>query len=548
MRKIHILISADIELFLRLERTFLLREEFHLVTANSGREVLEFVRKINLDIIFLDLFLPDMEGDECCLILKGDERYRPIPVIMVVNNEQQSDFERCQRAGCDAIVTRPINRPAFLGTLQKFLQIQERFPPRYPFRLVVQYESSPFKFTRGDSVNLSTGGLFIETDHPLVVNTLLTVEIFAPHEGTSIRCNASVAWINSPAHLQNQGLPSGMGLRFVDLKVRDLEWIQRIILHGSPGLLEQSLLPKVASKEEDEAAKILIVDDNPAHRKRIRSILVQEQYRILEAADCEEAFALAVKEHPDLVIMDAALPGEKGRDLYTKLKQSYESRLIPVLFLSGWTFFLGDSSKARESGVTDYISRPFRERDILARVRNSLRIHQLSDSLFKMRRQLLAKDLDQEESMRAAAVIQQSLLPVAMPQVLTFDFAWRFMPCESVGGDLFNIFKLDETHVGVYILDVSGQGVAAAMMATSVAQALNPANSRFLKVITDSPPFYELISPSQVLDKLNREYPIERFEKHFTICYLLLDVQSGRLCYSNAAHPFPLLVRTDGRI
>lgn len=547
MRKRKILIFDDIEIFLRLERMFLHREEFQLMTARSGREVLKLARETLPDVIILDFFLPDMGGDECCLNLKGDVRLHSIPVIMVVNGGRESDLDRCRRAECDAIVTRPINRAAFLDTVRKFLRIKERFSPRHSSRMLVHYGTTPRQLRSGYSVNLGTGGLFIETDHLFAIDTLLTVEIIVPHNGKRIRCNASVAWINQPEHIHNHGLPAGMGLRFLDLDSGDREFIHEYILQGGPGSAKNPLAENTAAaKGEEKPAKILIIDDNPGNRKRLRSILGQEEYGILEAAGSEEAFELAREEHPDLVIIDAALQGD-GNDLCEKLRKINPSSDIPVILLSGWTFSLGNS-RVLEAGATDYISRPFSERDILAKVRNCLSIHQLSESLSRTRRQLLAEDREREESMRSAAIIQQCLLPITTPKVVSFDFAWRFMPCEEVGGDLFNIFKLDETHVGAYIMDVSGQGVPAAMMATSVAQSLNPANSPFMKTITNSPPYYELVSPSEVLAKLNREYPIERFEKHFTICYLLLNVQTGEIRYSNAAHPSPLLVRADGRV
>lgn len=544
----NILISNEIEHFTRLERTFLLREEFQLITANSGREVLDFASKSVLDTIFLDFLLSDMGGDECCIRLKREERNRRVPVIMVVNSGRASDVERCKLAGCDAIVTKPINSSAFLETARKFLGIRERLPLRYPFRLPVNYGIYPQQLSRGVSVNLSKGGLFIETDRPAALNTLLTVELFLPHAVKSIRCTAAVAWINQPERLQNLGLPPGMGIRFINLAPEDRDLIGKLIEQGNPDHPDSDDQAAVAAQSGAEAlATILVVDSNSGNRKRLRAILQREQYAILEAADVQQACALSVTEHPDLVIVAASLQGEEGAELSTQLGKDTQGNAIPVLIISGWTFSVG-SSRAVESGATDCISRPLRENDILAKVRNALTIHQLSAALSRTSRQVLAKDREYEDNMRAAAIIQQSLLPNPISGIATFDFAWRFMPCERVGGDLFNIFKMDETHVGVYILDVSGQGVPAAMMATSVAQALNPLNSQFLKTITNLPPYYELVSPSEVLAKLNREYPIERFGKHFTICYLILDVRSGELCYSNAAHPFPLLVRADGRV
>lgn len=544
----NILISDDIEQFTRHERTFLLREEFHLITANSGREVFEFARKCALDTIFMDFLLSDMGGDECCMILKRDERYSRIPVIMIVNSGRTSDIERSKMAGCDAVITKPIHLSTFLDTAREYLQIKKRLPIRYPFRVPVYYGTSPQQLLKSDTVNLSKGGLFIETDRPFAFNTMLTVELFLPHTATIISCSARVAWTNQPEHLQNLGLPAGMGVLFFDLDPEDLELIQGLIEQWNSGPMQNDGGPDAAQvRSAETSATILIVDSNSGNRKRIRSILQREQYGILEATDLQEALALAATEHPALVIAAASLQGEGGNDLRAKLNQNHQGDDIPVLFISGWAFSVG-SSRALESGTKDYISRPFRERDLLAKVWNALTIRHLSESLTKTCRQILTKEREHEDNMKAAAFIQQSLLPNSMPRIASFDFAWRFMPCERVGGDLFNVFKMDETHVGGYILDVSGHGVPAAMMATSVAQALNPFNSQFLKTLINSPPYYKLVTPSKVLTELNREYPIERFERHFTICYLILDVQSGELCYSNAAHPFPLLIKADGRV
>lgn len=293
--------------------------------------------------------------------------------------------------------------------------------------------------------------------------------------------------------------------------------------------------------------QILIVDDHAGNRKQLRGILEKEGYAIRESVSGGEALPYAVREHPDLVLINAALPGKEGYRLCAELKQREETADIPVLLLSGWTLTFS-TLRGVGLGVVDYISRPFNEREILARVKNYLRIRQLSETLDKTRALLMAKEREANEDLRSAALIQQSLLPLTPPQLQSFDFSWRFIPSELVGGDLFNVFKLDECHLGAYILDVSGHGVPAAMVTTSVAQALDPHNGQFLKRLTSSPPYYELVPPAEVLARLNTEYPFERFEKFFTLCYLLLDVNSGEVRYSNAAHPLPLLVRSDGRV
>ena len=72
------------------------------------------------------------------------------------------------------------------------------------------------------------------------------------------------------------------------------------------------------------------------------------------------------------------------------------------------------------------------------------------------------------------SVIQRSLLPEAPPQIPGVVFAWFYQACKQVGGDMFNVLRLSEDCVGVYVLDVSGHGTSAALHSVSLSQVLNP--------------------------------------------------------------------------
>jgi sigma-B regulation protein RsbU (phosphoserine phosphatase) len=339
-----------------------------------------------------------------------------------------------------------------------------------------------------------------------------------------------------------------MGVQFLDLTLDNMDILRDYIKKGCLTALHNSFAnyPSISGREKD-VSKVLIADDNTGSFNRLRAILEQESYTVLGAVTCEIALALTVAEHPDLVIVNTAMQGKEGYKLCVTLAHKRETVDIPVLVMSGWTLSIGSVSRL-ELGAINHISRPFNESEILARVKNCLNIHRMSESLFRTHRQLQEKKHENEESLSSAAAIQLSMLPTASPKVTSFDFAWRFIPCERVGGDLFNVFRLDETRIGVYVLDVSGHGVPAAMVTTSVAQALDPFRGRLLKRIIDSPPFYELVPPAEVLAELNRDYPIERFGKLLSICYLILDMRCGKVLYSNAALPLPFLIRADGRV
>lgn len=168
--------------------------------------------------------------------------------------------------------------------------------------------------------------------------------------------------------------------------------------------------------------------------------------------------------------------------------------------------------------------------------------------LARLNKELNEKQNHLEEDLKAAAGIQKSLLPQNVPTLKDLDIAWKFVPCEAVGGDILDVFRLDEDHVGFYIMDISGHGVPSAMVTVSVSQMFQAQESNLTKRKVPTPPFYELVSPKEVMEALDQEYPIERFDKFFTIVYLVLNMSKRCMLYSNAGHPPPILIHEDGSL
>ena len=229
MERKRIVLADDVELFLMLEKTFFNREEFDLITARNGREALEAIRKTKPDLVFLDLFMPEMNGDECCGAVKNDEAYRHIPIIIVTTAGREEDLERCRSAGCDDIVHKPINRHDFLAAVRRLLKVAERGAQRFSAQLRVHYGASSHDLLSDYSIDLSTGGLFLATDHPLPADTPLKMEFLLPTSETAIHCNARVAWVNDAKQLKKATLPIGMGVQFLDLSLADMDAIRKYI-------------------------------------------------------------------------------------------------------------------------------------------------------------------------------------------------------------------------------------------------------------------------------------------------------------------------------
>ena len=110
--------------------------------------------------------------------------------------------------------------------------------------------------------------------------------------------------------------------------------------------------------------RILIADDDPVILRLIQVNLELEGYQVLTANNGEEALAQALAEHPDLVILDIMMPRLDGYQTCERLKESDDTRDIPVVFLSAKAQQT-DIDKGRSYGVQDYLTKPFDPSELL---------------------------------------------------------------------------------------------------------------------------------------------------------------------------------------
>lgn len=156
------------------------------------------------------------------------------------------------------------------------------------------------------------------------------------------------------------------------------------------------------------------------------------------------------------------------------------------------------------------------------------RRHQAEDSLRTVNAQM-RRDLE------TAAAVQRSQLPNVLPEIRRFRFAWRFQPCQELAGDILNISQLDDDRVAVYVLDVSGHGVQAALQSFSLSQDLRPRSN--------GP---DLDCPKRLLERLNIKYPMNiDTGMYFTILYGVLKVTTGEFSFAAAGHPGPVLMQRN---
>ena len=160
-----ILIVDDVKMFVQLQKTLLSRQDFTLLTANSGREALDRAREEHPDLILLDLYMPDMNGDAVCKELKGDSETRDIPILIITTDDADEFRELCIEAGCDGYLTKPIRKDTLIPAIETHLRIPPRRHKRVSTRIPCTVTDE--KGEKGGTIHtLSPNGAFIETAPP----------------------------------------------------------------------------------------------------------------------------------------------------------------------------------------------------------------------------------------------------------------------------------------------------------------------------------------------------------------------------------------------
>jgi uncharacterized protein (TIGR02266 family) len=221
-----VLLADDVTLFLELEKTFLKRADIDLLVAHNGREALELVREQRPQLAFLDLYMPEMDGDECCRHIKGDPALAGIAVVMVTAGGKAEELARCRAAGCDEIINKPINRAEFIQAANRYLQVETRRETRFATHIEILYGPAPQRQLTGFTLNMCSGGLYVETRQLLMVDDNVTLVFSLPGQQRIIRCRARVAWVNAEKEPKKPLLPPGFGVQFVDIALDDLHAIR----------------------------------------------------------------------------------------------------------------------------------------------------------------------------------------------------------------------------------------------------------------------------------------------------------------------------------
>ena len=168
---------------------------------------------------------------------------------------------------------------------------------------------------------------------------------------------------------------------------------------------------------------------------------------------------------------------------------------------------------------------------------------QAKDALQNANERLEIASRAMKRDLEAAADLQRALLPVELPKFTGLNFAYRFRPCSDVGGDSLNVLSLDERHVAIYIIDVSGHGVAGALLSVTLTHMLSavPDRSFLYHAANDGTSQYCITPPGEVVSRLNSHFlGSAGVSQFFTMIYGILDKKTGEFRYVAAGHLGPI--------
>jgi sigma-B regulation protein RsbU (phosphoserine phosphatase) len=328
-----------------------------------------------------------------------------------------------------------------------------------------------------------------------------------------------------------------------------------MLMHSKTQFFEQ------ARRELEDIAgtvirTVLVVDDSRAQLKIVSSILRRWGYEVLEASNGPAALDAIAAHDVDLVLSDWMMPEMTGLELRERIAEVLGDRYVYFILLTSRSE-KADIATALESGADDFLTKPLNVEELHARISSAERLLRTQRDLSK-KNDLLIAALEElqgvydsvDRDLVEARHLQQSLVPERHLRFDGAEVSLHLEPAGRIGGDLVGAFRVGDGRIGVFAVDVSGHGIASALMTARLASYFNGLSpERNVAMTIDDLGLYSMRPPEEVCAVLN-DLLIEDCETDHYLTFVIADcdLNTGIVRMAQAGHPHPMVQRADGRI
>lgn len=287
--------------------------------------------------------------------------------------------------------------------------------------------------------------------------------------------------------------------------------------------------------------RVLVADDDPVCRHLLVRTLQSWSYEVTAATNGLEAWkAFEERDYP-LVILDWVMPGVDGLELVRRIRSCSRPGYVFTLLLAASNDH-DEFIQGLAAGADDFMVKPLDREELRVRLRSGERILKLEQRLVEQNRLLKERNQEMEADLRMACEVQQALLPQGYPSFprgvpperSRLRFCDRYYPNGAVGGDFFDVLPISDFMAGVFICDVMGHGVRAALGTAMVRVLLEG----FRHVGDDPAAFLEGMNRDLLTILGQASVPV-----FLSAFYATIDLKTNTIRYANAGHPTPICVR-----
>jgi CheY-like chemotaxis protein len=203
-----ILLVDDVRMHIEIEKDFLKFNTLDILTAKDGLEALNIVKTRRPDLVFMDMQMQYMDGATACRAIKDDASLVNTPVVLITAMGNDESRKACYSAGCDYLLTKPLDRDVFLNVARMFMPSIDRRVKRVSAKIDCSLRCQD-KMVAGHLSNLGSSGAFVVTDYSPVPGSIVQISFSLP-EGALIVCPGMIVWDNR----MESKIPKGFGIKF----------------------------------------------------------------------------------------------------------------------------------------------------------------------------------------------------------------------------------------------------------------------------------------------------------------------------------------------